>query len=153
SIPTRRVMSQQRSAWDGIAPNSKTTFSVPVATRADGSRIELPVLLVRGARPGRTLLATAGGHGDEVEGMGALRRLYESLQPEQLSGTLVAVPVANPPAYEAALRTNPDDRQDLARTFPGNAVGTVTEQIAFALTHRFIRHADLYCDLHSAGQY
>jgi predicted deacylase len=50
------------------------------------------------------------------------------------------------------LRTNPDDRQDLARVFPGDPQGTVTEQIAHALTHQFIRHAHLYCDLHSAGQ-
>src|SRR5262249_36971908 len=56
-------------------------------------------------------------------------------------------------AYEAALRTNPDDRQDMARIFPGDPAGTVTEQLACALTHRFIRHADFYCDLHSAGQY
>src|SRR5262249_15428724 len=70
-----------------------------------------------------------------------------------LSGTLVAVPVVNGPSFEAGLRTNPDDRQDMARIFPGDPGGTVTEQLACTLSHRFIRHADFYCDLHSAGQY
>jgi predicted deacylase len=63
------------------------------------------------------------------------------------------VPVANPPAYEAGLRVNPDDRQDLARVFPGSRGGTVTEQIAHVLTDQFLRGADFYLDLHSAGQY
>jgi predicted deacylase len=124
-----------------------------VATRADGSAIELPVVAVRGDKPGKTLLVTAGVHGDEFEGMAAIRQLFKQLTPAGMAGTFIAVPVTNPPAYEAGLRTNPDDRQDLARVFPGDPGGTVTEQLAHALTHRFIRHVSLYCDLHSAGQY
>jgi predicted deacylase len=139
--------------WQEARPGSKAVLSVPVATRADGSPVSLPVLVVRGAGPGKTLLASAGIHGDEFEGMAALRQVQAGLDPASLAGTFVAVTVANPPAFEAGLRTNPDDRQDMARIFPGDPAGTLTEQLAYALTHRFIRHADLYCDLHSAGQY
>jgi predicted deacylase len=140
-------------AWHDVPAGEKVTFSLTVTMRADGSPVALPVLAARGREPGRTLLVTAGVHGDEFEGMVALQQVYEALDPARLSGTFVAVPVVNPPAFEAGLRTNPDDRQDLARVFPGDPAGTVTEQIAYALTRRFIRHADLYCDLHSAGQY
>lgn len=138
--------------WQGVAAPGKAAFSVAVAVRADGSPVALPLLVVRGAGAGRTVLVSAGVHGDEFEGMAALRRLFEELPPEELSGTLVAVPVANPPAFEAGLRTNPDDRQDMARVFPGDAGGTVTEQLAHCLTE-WIGRADFYCDLHSAGQY
>ena len=138
--------------WDGVPPGRKAALSVPVAARADGSPVALPVLVVRGATGGKTLLASAGVHGDEFEGMSALRYLFEELQPEALCGTLVAVPVANPPAFEAGLRTNPDDRQDMARVFPGDVRGTITEQLAWRLTD-WIGRADFYCDLHSAGQY
>ncbi len=140
-------------AWRELTPGRKTCLSVPVATRADGTRIELPLMAACGVEPGKTLLVTACVHGDEFEGPAALWRLFEWLDPKDLSGSVVAVPVANPPAYEAGLRTNPDDRQDLARVFPGDPQGTVTECIAHALTQRFIRYADFYCDLHSAGQY
>jgi predicted deacylase len=136
-----------------VAPGTKAAFPLPVAARADGSLVQLPVLVVRGAAEGKTLLATAGVHGDEFEGMAALRRLCDELDPSALRGTLVAVPVANPPAYEAGLRVNPDDRQDMARVFPGDPRGTLTEQLAHALAERFIGAADFYCDLHSAGQY
>src|SRR5687768_11139701 len=98
-------------AWQHYPPGTKTSFEVPVVRRADGSAVNLPVLLVRGQHPGKTLLVSAGVHGDEFEGMVTLRRLYDELTPAQLHGTLVAITVANPPAYEAGLRTNPDDRQ------------------------------------------
>lgn len=140
-------------AWQDVAPACKTTFAVPVVARADGTSVDLAVLVVRGAAPGKTLLATAGVHGDEFEGMAALWQVYDRLDPALMKGTFVAVPVVNAPAYEAGLRTNPHDHQDMARVFPGDPAGTVTEQLAYALTHHFIRHADLYCDLHSAGQY
>src|SRR5262249_11258914 len=144
-------MTEARPAWHEVSAGSKATFALPVTTRADGSRIELPVLALRGASGGKTLLVTAGVHGDEFEGMAALRQVFEALEPARLSGTFVAVPIANPPAFEAGLRTNADDRQDMARVFPGDPAGTVTEQLAHALTQHFIRHADLFCDLHSAG--
>lgn len=146
-------MSDIQSAWHEVPLAKKTTLSFPVAGRADGSIVKLPVMVARGATPGKTLLVTAGVHGDEFEGMAALHQVFAGCEPERLVGTFVAVPVANPPAFEAGLRTNPDDRQDMGRVFPGDAAGTVTEQIAHALTQRFIRHADLFCDLHSAGQY
>lgn len=136
-----------------VAPGDREAFSVPVAVRADGSAVSLPVVVVRGRQPGKTLLVTAGVHGDEFEGTVALRRVAEALAPETMAGTLVAVPVANPPAFEAGRRANPDDGRDLARTFPGDPHGTVTEQLAHSLTQQFLRHADFYCDLHSAGQY
>lgn len=147
------VNDAHQPAWHEIPPGTRAAFAVPVVARADGSAVSLPVLVVRGREPGKTLLVSAGVHGDEFEGMAALHQVYDRLDPSALKGTFVAVPVVNPPAFEAGLRTNPDDRQDMARVFPGHPAGTVTEQLAHALTHRFIRHADLFCDLHSAGQY
>src|SRR5262245_17819492 len=131
-------MTDLQPRWHDFKPGAKKSFVLEVVPRADGSPIELPVLVVRGAAAGKTLLATAGVHGDEFEGMAAIRQFYESLDPARLVGTFVAAPTANPPAYEAGLRTNPDDRQDLARVFPGDPAGTVTEQIAHTLTFRLI---------------
>lgn len=146
-------MNTHPAAWSHVAAGSKATFLHPVTARADGTVIGQPVLVAHGTQPGKTLLVTAGVHGDEYEGMRAIHEIFASLHPTRLRGTFVAVPVVNPPAFEAGLRVNPDDRQDMARIFPGDPAGTVTEQLAHSLTHHFIRHASLYCDLHSAGQY
>lgn len=141
------------AAWHDVPAGHKLVLRCPVTTRPDGSQVTLPAVVLRGATAGPTLLVSAGVHGDEFEGMVALQTLTAQLAPAQLRGTLIAVPVVNMPAYEAGLRVNPEDRQDLARVFPGDRHGTVTQQIAHVFTEQFIRHADFYCDLHSAGQY
>src|SRR5262245_42171787 len=58
--------------------------------------VRLPALVVRGARPGPALLGVAGVHGDEYEGMEALRIVFTCLDPEQMAGTFLAIPVCNP---------------------------------------------------------
>lgn len=146
-------MKNELPPWAHVAAGSQARFLHTVTSRADGGLVQLPVIVIRGAQPGKTLLVTAGVHGDEFEGMAAIERVAALIVLGELRGTLVLVPVANPPAYEAGLRVNPDDRQDMARVFPGDPGGTVTEQIAHCLTSRFIRGADFYLDLHSAGQY
>ncbi len=111
--------------------------------------VEPKSIRITGQTPGPRLLITGGVHGDEFEGMAAIRRLAEMLTPDQLSGTLVLVPVANEPAYSRGHRCGPDDL-DLARSFPGSSTGSVTQQIAHALT-RMIAAADGYIDLHTGG--
>src|SRR5215208_1349097 len=63
--------------------------------------VNLPCLVARGREPGRTLFVVAGVHGNEYEGMEAIRQVFASLDPERMNGTFLAVPVANPLAYEA----------------------------------------------------
>lgn len=111
----------------------------------------IPVILLRGAREGKTLVATAGVHGDEYEGVRAIFDLTQSLNPAAMSGDLLCVPVANPEAFWAVSRTNPIDGANLARVFPGRADGTLTEVIAHTIGTAILPHADLYIDLHSAG--
>ena len=89
------------AAWAGVGPGTRAALTVTVAARADGSAVSLPLLVVRGAAPGKTLFVSAGVHGDEFEGMACLWRLFEELRPADVAGTVAAVPVANPPAYEA----------------------------------------------------
>lgn len=131
--------------------NDKATDWVTVAPRADGGAWSLPLLTVTGAAAGPTLVVTAGVHGDEYEGIEAIARLYQQLDPAHLRGRLLMVPVCNMPAYEAIQRSSPVDGLNLARTFPGDANGTITERIAHWITEELLRQADFYIDLHSGG--
>ena len=118
---------------------------------AGAHAIELPVLLVRGARDGPTLVATAGVHGDEYEGIRTILDLAPELDPAGMAGDFLAVPVANPPAFWNGSRTSPLDGGNLARVFPGDLDSGPTAVIAWHLTHSILPHADLYLDLHSGG--
>ena len=114
--------------------------------------LSLPVLAARGVSPGETLVATSGVHGDEYEGMEAIYRTFEAIDPRQMQGTFVGVPVVTLPAFWLGVRCNPVDSKNLARVFPGSSNGSPTEQLANALLERVLRHASLYIDLHSAGR-
>lgn len=125
------------------------TRTVPV-----GDGVTLAIQEVRAAADGPTVALLGGVHGDELEGILAVRTVLARLDcPGALAtGRVLAAAVANPPAHATLTRTSPLDGANLARLFPGSATGTVTERIADALTRHVIVPADLLIDLHSAGE-
>lgn len=134
-----------------LPPGQKVTGWLDVATRADGGVWRLPLLYVTGQTPGPTLVVTASVHGDEYEGIEAIPQVFQQVEPAQVRGKLVMAPVCNMPAYEAATRSSPLDGLNLARVFPGDPKGTVTQRIAYWMREKLLRHADFYIDLHSGG--
>ncbi|MEM7031200.1 MAG: succinylglutamate desuccinylase/aspartoacylase family protein [Chloroflexota bacterium] len=131
--------------------NQKETNWLTVAPRVDGGEWRLPLLTITGREAGPTLVVTAAVHGNEYEGIEAIPQVFAQLQPEALRGTLVMMPVCNMPAYEAATRNSPIDGLNLARVFPGDEHGTITQQIAYWITERLIKAADFFIDLHSGS--
>ncbi|MBY0507905.1 MAG: succinylglutamate desuccinylase/aspartoacylase family protein [Bryobacteraceae bacterium] len=119
-----------------------------LAVDADES---LPVLLARGATPGPVLVASAGVHGDEYEGVRAIFEVFDELDPLRMSGDLLAVPVVNAPAFWHSTRLSPVDGANLARVFPGKPAGTLSERLAHGFAQAIIARASLYLDLHSGG--
>jgi predicted deacylase len=140
---------------DAFEPGSTTRGLLTAATGPSGE-VELPVIVTRGTRPGPSALLVAGVHGDEFEGVAALGRLAGRIDPATTIGTVITLPVANPFAYHAQLRTSPAslDGANLAREFPGDPDGTPTQRLAAALMSlatRLLGPEDLVVDLHSAG--
>ena len=134
-----------------LPAGQKQATWVPLAPRSGGGQWQLPLLIIQGARPGPTLAVSAGVHGDEYEGIAAIRTLYDGLAPNQLSGRLLMIPVCNVPAFEAGTRNSPVDGLNLARVFPGDSGGTLTQRIAAWMHQHFLPEADFYIDLHSGG--
>ena len=112
---------------------------------------DLPLLLARGRKDGPVLGIVSGIHGDEYEGPAAIYRFFDALDPDALSGTIIAMPVAHPPAFGAISRTSPLDGENLARVFPGDAQGTPSYAIAHAVKAAVIDQADFLIDLHTGG--
>ncbi|HEV2356231.1 MAG TPA: succinylglutamate desuccinylase/aspartoacylase family protein [bacterium] len=128
---------------------SRHSFDLAVVPLADGSWLTVPVKVVIGSRPRPRLVAIAGVHGDEPEGMLALLDFAEQCDPVTLRGAVVLVPVANPPAFAAHQRRSPVDGLDLNRTFPGRPDGTPSERLAYRLVNDVLTGADLVFTLHS----
>jgi predicted deacylase len=123
-------------------------FGVVVARTSAGAEIRMPVNVLVGPRSGARLVVIAGIHGDEHEGPAALLALGERLDPGALRGTLVLVPVANPPAFNTATRWNRHDGLNLNRVFPGEADGSITHRIARLLVDEVIPGADFVITIH-----
>lgn len=106
----------------------------------------------KGDHDGPRLLVTGGVHGDEFEPILAIRRLIRLFTDESplLKGSITLIPVVNEAAFVRGHRCAAEDGLDLARTCPGRADGSLTEQVAFALSEE-IRRADAYIDLHTGG--
>lgn len=112
---------------------------------------QIELFCCSGYSAGPLAVITAGVHGDEYEGPAALFSLSSVLSPDQLKGTVIAIPVVNPAAFAAGTRLHPDDGLNLARTFPGNAHGSPTERLAAAIFKELVVRADYLIDLHSGG--
>ena len=88
-----------------IEPGEKRRIPIPV-----GEGLSLETVCFCGRRPGRTLVVTSGVHGCEYVGVETLTHLSEELDPEEMSGSLILLPLANPEGfYEGVKRGVPED--------------------------------------------
>ncbi len=133
-----------------IAPGKTQRFEVPVARLPTGTFMSLPMVVMHGARPGPTLWLSAALHGDEINGVIIVDELVRRLQPAQLSGTVLAVPVVNVFGLIQGSRYLPD-RRDLNRCFPGSKRGSLGSQLAHLLSELVIERSDVGIDFHTGS--
>ncbi len=126
-----------------------------VGSTSRGVDIVTPIVVIKGAKPGKTLLLTAAVHGDELNGIRVLHLLAGRLDSAQLAGTVVMVPGVNGPGMAAHSRYFVESDGggalvDLNRQFPGDADGSLAQRVAARLWQMF-RSAkpDLAVDLHT----
>lgn len=109
----------------------------------------MPVVVVRGSRPGPTLALTAGVHSCEYAPMEALRRFVFAIDPTTLKGTVIAVLMVNTPGFPArTVFLNPRDSKNINRMFPGSATGGPSERVAHFLMTELFAKSDAYIDCH-----
>lgn len=137
--------------FNSVTETGKHSFFLEITPAGNGEHIGIPLLIANGAKAGKTLVVFAGIHGDELEGIQAVQDVFNQLDTNEMCGRFIAVPTANLPAVRAVKRNSPLDFMNLARVFPGNRSGSVTERIAFYLSELIIPQADFFLDLHSSG--
>lgn len=128
----------------------RATGRLKVGETRDGGPMALPVAVVEGAADGPTLYLQAGSDGDELNGVVAINHLLRRLDPDELSGTILVVAVANLPGFQQGSHRNPIDDTKLNRAYPGDPEGPLTERIA-AATYDVATRADLVLDLHQGA--
>ena len=113
-------------------------------------KYQWPYFAVVGREPGLKFLLTAGIHAAEYTGTLAAIRLGRRLEPSDVRGTIVVLPLLNTPGFfERSIYVNPEDNQNLNRAFPGLADGTWSERFAHHLLNELVVHFDRDIDLHA----
>jgi predicted deacylase len=101
----------------------------------------LPVIVINGAKPGPKLALIAGAHGTEYASSVALAQLAVRVDPAELSGTLIILPLLNVASYlQKVPHINPVDKKGVGG-YPGKADGTQSERIADLITARSSKSA------------
>src|SRR6184192_2091681 len=126
----------------------KTTGSIEVPAGVDAA-LSIPVAVVNGAKPGPVLALVAGAHGTEYASIIALEKLIGMLNPAEISGTVIIVPLVNVPSFEQKVpHVNPVDGKSMNRFYPGKQDGTQTERASYLITKEVVERCDHLIDLH-----
>jgi predicted deacylase len=126
----------------------KATGFIQVAAGVDAGT-NIPVIVINGAKPGPTLAVVAGAHGTEYASIIALENLAQAVDPAELSGTLIVLPLINLASFAQKVpHLNPVDGKNMNRMYPGRADGTQTERASWNIARQVIDKADYLIDLH-----
>src|SRR5712671_3710865 len=146
-----------------IAAHAQSSFTVGTATAAPGQKAtgylevpagvdpatNIPVVVVNGAKPGKVLALVSGAHGTEYTSIIAIERLIAALDPSQIAGTVILVPLVNIQSFEQKVpHVNPIDNKSMNRFYPGKADGTQTERASFLITKQVVDRCDYLIDYH-----
>jgi uncharacterized protein len=130
------------------AQGREATGTIEVPAGADPA-LHIPVAVFHGAWPGPVLALVAGSHGTEYASIIALEKLIARIDPTELTGTLIVVPLVNIPSFEQKVpHVNPVDGKSMNRYYPGRLDGTQTERAAYAITREVVDRCDYLIDLH-----
>lgn len=133
-----------------VGRGERVTVKLPAASLYTSEPVDLTVIVLRGRKPGPTMFVSAALHGDEINGVEIIRRVLRAPELDQLSGTLIAVPIVNTLAFIHQSRYLPD-RRDLNRSFPGSEKGSMAARLANLFVTEVLARCDFGIDLHTGA--
>lgn len=131
-------------------PQGKYKYWLKLVLNGMGAPIKVPILVVKGKQPGPVFGLTAALHGNELNGISIIQKLFKEIDVQKLNGTVVGVPVMNVPSFHRKKRRFIDNT-DLNHIMPGKPNGSVSEIYAWRLVDKIIKHLDYLVDLHTAS--
>ena len=130
-------------------PGELIRESISIGSDRDGTPISLPLLVLNGTSDGPILYLGALIHGDEPAGAEVIRRVVrERVDPEELAGAIIAIPIQNPLAFRTSSYHSLEDGLNANRIFPGDASETLTNRIVAAIHEHAVNPADYLIDFH-----
>src|SRR5262245_53354618 len=151
------------SCWALQSHAQRSSFSVGTASAAPGKKAngylevpagvdaatKLPVVVINGAKPGPVLALVSGAHGTEYVSIVALEKLINLLDPTEISGAVIVLPLVNVSSFEQKVpHVNPIDNKSMNRFYPGKADGSQTERVSLLIAKEVVDRSDYLIDYH-----
>lgn len=133
-----------------IQPGTANTVHIPVSMLPNQSAFNLNLRIFHGRHPGKRLFISSTIHGDELNGIEAIRRVLSSPLIKHLRGTLITIPIVNMVGMLIQSRYLPD-RRDLNRSFPGSETGSAAALLAHTFLTEIVEKCTHGIDLHTGS--
>jgi len=114
----------------------------------DGTRVNLPVILINGENEGPKVVINCATHPTELVSFGAIQILTRKIDPKQLKGSIVAFPMSNPLGMQWGEYVSPHDYVNMYVAYPGSKDGSITSRLANFIWENASKSADLVMDAH-----
>ena len=136
---------------DAYRPGGIHRLRLHIIEDGAGYPVLLPIVIARGKKEGPTLGVIAALHGDEVNGIPVIHRLFEKIDPGRLAGTVIGVLVVTYPSFDRHQRNFIDGR-DLNHIMPGKPDGNASQIFGHRFVERVVKNFDYLIDLHTASR-
>ena len=140
-----------------LAPGKVHKFLFEGVEMGTGQHWYVPVMVAKGVNPGKRLLLVSGVHGDELNPIGTVQKVFAEIDPSKISGAVIGVIGSSRPGVEHTTRgwlwmdlghslVNPN------RTWPGNENGNTVQRHSWLMMNRLILgNVDIGVDIHTGG--
>lgn len=96
-------------------------------------RLEIPVYILQGGKKGPVGMVISGFDGRKQTSISSVFTFMNSINVEDLSGTIIFIPSVSPSAFYSSSSVNPYDGKEIDTLFPGFSEGFPSEKIAYAI--------------------
>lgn len=135
---------------ESLAPGVRWHLRWSVSEDGIGRSRRIPIIVIRGRKPGPRFCVTAALHGNELNGIPVIHRVLDGISPSRLRGTIIALPALNVPGMLRYMREF-EDGTDLNHIMPGRLGSTGAHHWAHRISTTVTENADLLVDLHTAS--
>lgn len=136
-----------------VKEGEKVFGSVQGPETRGGFPVHIPLHVVCGSSRGPVLVVQAGVSGLEIEPSMVLPHVVDEVDPSQLHGTVIVVPLLNTSGFEFEQKNAVWDDKDLHAVGRGRSDGTVSEQLIDTYFTQVIMPADALIDIRTGARW
>ncbi|QQR83086.1 succinylglutamate desuccinylase/aspartoacylase family protein [Candidatus Peregrinibacteria bacterium] len=135
---------------DNFEVGTLTKYWLPIVNDGIGEPIRIPMMVAKGKEPGPVVGLTAALHGNELNGIPVIQKVFQQLDLDTLKGTVVGVLTANVPGVLLGQRRFNDD-VDLNWIAPGKPDGNLGQIYMHRILYGVVKRFDTFIDLHTVS--